>query len=249
MRVVLQAGSSKRLVVLDADNGRLRGEYLVGNARPPVPWTRDPVALDDDRLALALDARTVTLFDLEKGAEVWTYHDDSELPRTQSPRLLSDSGRLLALFDGHTLVRLNPATGLPLWERGLCLGDLSESPEALALDADQVYCAYDSTLTAYRLDNGEPAWRRHLVGPESSGWSIALTERFVVAYPDPTRSLGGLLDSLPIVLCRRQDGLPVQRLVFNAPVSASAVRLDAGSVVVATQGRLWALGPSVDGAP
>jgi outer membrane protein assembly factor BamB len=248
-RVVLQAGPGRRLVVLDADNGRSRGEYRVGSGRPPAPWMRDPVPIDDDRLALAVDARTITLFDLEKGAEVWTYHDDSELPRTQGPRLLSDSGRLLALFDGHTLVRLNPASGLPLWERGLCLGDLSESPEALAVDADHVYCAYDSTLTAYRLDTGEPAWRRHLVGPESAGWSLALTERFVVAYPDPTRSLGGVIDSLPVVLCRRQDGLPVQRLVFHVPASVSAVRLDPGSVVVATQGRVWALGAAVDTAP
>ncbi len=118
MRVVLQAGPAHRLVVLDADNGRLRGEYLVGPEPASSPWTRDPVPVDDDRLALALDARTVTLFDLEKGTEVWTYHDESELPSSQSPRLLNDSGRLLALFDGHTLVRLNPATGLPLWERG-----------------------------------------------------------------------------------------------------------------------------------
>jgi hypothetical protein len=85
------------------------------------------------------------------------------------------------------------------------------------------------------------------VGPESSGWSLALTERLVVAYPDPERSPGGLLDSLPVALYRRRDGQPVQRLVFDALARASAVRLDSGSVVVATQGRLWALGPAGDG--
>ena len=113
------------------------------------------------------DARTVALFDLERGVDAWTYREPSSLPRSGPPRLLGDAGRLLVLRDGSELVRLDPATGKKLWSRVLGVEDLADSPQALALDADRVFCACGPapTLTAYRLTDGEPVWKRHLSGP------------------------------------------------------------------------------------
>src|SRR5262249_52344854 len=119
-----------------------------------------------------------------------------------------------------------------------------------------VYCvqgdpdrAGGATLAAYDLKDGAPAWRRYLAGP-SSGWVLALTERGVVAHPRPGRPGDEPLDALPLVVCRRDTGAPVQRLVFPATVSDLAVRLAPGAIQVATQAGLWGLGerPTVDGA-
>jgi outer membrane protein assembly factor BamB/tetratricopeptide (TPR) repeat protein len=243
-RVVLQAGEPRALVVLDTETGRLRGEFPRDPVEPA--WERDPVALDDDHAAVALDPRRVALIDLERGAEVWTYRDDAALPTQVSPLLLADSGCLLAVFGGNRLARLDPANGRPLWERPLGPGDLSAAPGAFALDAARVYVARASEgggeLSAYALDRGERAWTRHLVGPEA-GWRVALGARCVAAYPDPDRAAEGPLDSLPVLLCRRDSGEPVQRLLFAAPVRELAVRLDPLATLVATQGRLWSLGP------
>ena len=128
--------------------------------------------------------------------------------------------------------------------RVLGIEDLSEWPDALAVDDQHVYCACGPTpsLVAYALSDGTPVWRRHLIGPET-GWSVVLAEGVVAAYPSPDRSAAGELPDLPLVFCRREDGQLVQRLVFSAPVSQLAVQLARGSSLIATQGRGWALGP------
>lgn len=252
-RVVLEAGKARSVVVLDPETGRLRGEFPRGEGAEP--WAREPLPIDDDRVVLALDPKTVALFDLERGVEVWTYRDGSALPRAVPPRLLADSGCLLVLFGGDTLVRLDPSVGEARWERALGLGDLSECPEAFALDGERVYVAHGTrvngatpTLSAFDLSDGNRLWWHPLVGP-GGGWSIALSDRHVVAHPDPSRTDDGPLDGLPIVFCRRDTGAPVQRLIFPATVRRLAVRLDAQSALVATQGRLWSLGALAGSGP
>ncbi len=245
-RVVLEAGETHNVVVLDTETGRLRGDFPRGETVEP--WARDPLPIDDDHVVLVLDPKTVALFDLERGVEVWSYGDDSALPRAVAPRLLTDSGRLLVLFGGDTLVRIDPNAGVALWEQPLGLGDLSEWPEAFAIDGRRVYVAnasfvHDSppTLSAYDLEDGHRLWWHSLIGPRA-GWALVLSERCIMAYPSPSRSLEGPFDTLPILFCRREDGTPVQRLMFPTTVRRLAVRIDAQSALVATQGRLWALG-------
>jgi outer membrane protein assembly factor BamB len=251
-RVVLQASKPRSLVVLDAESGRLRGEFPRAEAEEP--WGADPLPLDDDHVVVSADPKTVSLIDLSRGAAVWAYRDDSELPRFEPPLLFSDSGRLLALFGGNTLVRLDPATGKPLWESPLGAVDLSGRPGAFAFDGERIFCASlrregresgkspsVPVLTAYDLADGSVEWRRHLVGP-ASGWELALTDRCVVAYPTPSRSDDGPLDELPLGLYRREDGRPVGRLTFEAPVRSLAVWFDPRATLVATEGRVWSLG-------
>ena len=84
----------------------------------------------------------------------------------------------------------------------------------------------------------------------AAGWALALSDRLVAAYPSPARSYESEgLGSLPIVFCQRDTGALVQRVLFDSPVTALAVRMAPGSVVVATQEEGWALGrrPSMDG--
>ncbi len=236
------------VVVLDAETGTRRAEFP--QTETDEAWSRDPLPVDDDHVALVTDPRSVTLFDVQQGVASWTYREPSALPKNGPPRLLGDAGRLLVLRDGSELVRLDPATGRKLWSRLLGVEDLSAWPDALALDGVRVYCATGRTVSAYSLADGSQVWRHYLTGPQT-GWSVALSDRFVVAFPSPARSLEDSLSALPLVLCRRDTGQLVQRVQFAALVTALSVRLAPGSVLVATQDHGWALGPAapVDAAP
>ncbi len=146
------------------------------------------------------------------------------------------------LYEGNELVRLNAATGRPIWSRGLGLDDLSERPGAFAMDTDRFFCASGATLTAYSLKDGQPSWSRPLVGPRNVGWSVALSEGHVAAYPNPGSTSDGSLDDLALVVYRKDSGRLVQRLAFPANVTELVVRLAPKGATVATQAGAWSLG-------
>jgi outer membrane protein assembly factor BamB len=253
-RVVLQiVGSNATAVaVLEVARG-LGHEYPQDDGASP--WTRDPLPLDDDHAVLSLNGHSVGLLDLDRGQLDWTCPHPTVLPSSGAPLPLGDAGRLLVLFGGTELVRLDPATGKELWVRTLGPDDLADRPRALALGADRVYGVQGdpdhlggATLTAFALADGAPVWNRHLIGP-ASGWVLSLTDRYVVAHPSPGPGIDRALSGLPLVFCRRDTGALVQRVVFPADISALAVRLAPQGTLIASQAGLWALGglPTVDG--
>jgi len=78
-----------------------------------------------------------------------------------------------------------------------------------------------------------------------------LTERCVAAYPRPSGASPDASSGFPLVFRRRDSGDLVQRLLVPSVVSDVAVRLAHRSVLVATQGDLWAFGDrrTMDGPP
>ncbi|MGE3818402.1 MAG: PQQ-binding-like beta-propeller repeat protein [Isosphaeraceae bacterium] len=239
-RVILQSLRPNALIVLETATGRRRAEY-------PLPvsqegWERDPLLLDDDRVALVEDRRTVAVFDLARGVKAWEFRESPEMPRFGPPRLLGDAERLLLVHDGTELIRLDQATGLRRWSRPLGTKDLSERPEAFGVDGTRVYWISGQTLSAASLADGVLAWSSYLSGP-SSGWSIDLAGRNLLAYPGGPRPPGEELEGLPLVVRRTSDGGLVQRLRLPATVAESAVRFSPKGAIVVTQSGLWALGP------
>jgi outer membrane protein assembly factor BamB len=248
-RVLVQRlGASPAILLLDAASG-LR---LAEQAQPPgaaLAWTRDPQPIDDQHAAIVAEDRSVSLLDLQAGALVWSYREPPALPRGAPPRVLGDRSRLLVLRDGSELVRLDPATGQKLWSRLLGLEDLGESPDALALDGNRVYaiCGPGPALAAYDLDHGNPLWSRPLSGGPPSGWTLHAAGRFLVAHPNPphAQQADDPLHNLPLVVCERDSGRLVQRLLLPAEITGLAVHIAPGAALVATQDRGWAL----DAAP
>jgi outer membrane protein assembly factor BamB len=237
-KVLLQTHKPNAAVQLETSTGRRLSEHLQGEDED---WARPPLPLDEDHVVLVTDRRTVVLLDLVRGVNSWVFRESQDMPRNGPPRLFGDAERLLLLHDGNELIRLDAATGLKRWSRPLGVENLSERPEALALDGERVYWVNRRTLNGALLDDGSLAWSRFLSGPES-GWSVDLTERCVLAYPgQPSRSEGEL-EGLPLVVRRRVDGALVQRVLFSIPVTDVAVRLVQGGVVVATQEGAWSLG-------
>jgi outer membrane protein assembly factor BamB len=237
---ILQVRNPDALLVINPTSGRRRAEFA--QAEDQKDWgAREPLPLDDDRVALVVDRRTVALFDLARGENSWVFRESTEMPKNGPPRLFGDAERLLMVHDGNELIRLDAATGVKKWARPLGAEDLSDRPEALALDGERVYWVNGQTLRGASLTDGAQVWSQHLSGPEA-GWSIELTERCVLAYPGLPRKSGNEIEGLPLVFRRRDNGGLVQRLLFPVAVTDVAVRLSPRGAVVATQAGLWALG-------
>lgn len=235
---VLQVGKSNSIVCLDPDTGILQKQLQLGDE--DATWTRAPVEIDESRILVSPNPLAIALFDLERGAYLWAFHDDSPLPRAVSPAIFADHGLILAILGGQELVRLDPASGHRLWRNALGLDDLSERPDALVIDASRAYCASGSTLTAFNLADGSSAWVRKLIGPDS-GWALSLVTGALAVFPRPEPAAADALESLPVLLCRRDNGVLVQRLVFSTPVDSLAVHLDDHNALIATQSQMWSL--------
>ncbi|WZO96479.1 PQQ-binding-like beta-propeller repeat protein [Isosphaeraceae bacterium EP7] len=233
--IILQARSPNAIDVLDTESGR----RLSSSARPEdEDWLRDPLPLDDDRLALVLNKRTIALFEVARGEIGWNFRESEVLPGRGSPRILGDAEHLLVLHDGLRLIRLDPKTGKKLWECPLGVDNLSERPEAMALDGLRLYAATDNDLVAVSLADGKRAWRRTLSGPRAR-WSVELGRNGLVAWPTPSDGEPG---DLPVVFRSRSDGGLLQRFVFPVTSGGLDVRLATRGAVIASSGALWALG-------
>ncbi len=247
-RIALQVRKPNAILVLETETGRRRAE--AAQEEDVEEWAREPLPLDDDHVAIVADRRTVVSLDLNRAGVTWSFRESPTQPTNGPPRVLGDLERLLVLHNGNQLIRLDPKGGVKLWSRPLGAEDLSERPEAMALDGDRFFWVSGSAggdvkatthLEAIALPDGATLWRRYLAGP-ATGWALALARRCVAAFPMPSRSLDGDLDGLPLVFCRRDNGDLVQRVLLPSSVTELAVRLAPRGVFIATQDALWALG-------
>ena len=234
-RVVLQVDRPNQLIVLRTDDGQPVARTTLAETeqleRPPLP-------LDDDSVLLVLDPRTVKKYDVNHGQIVWEYRESEVLPVNGPPRLFGDAERVLVLHEGHTLIRLDPATGSKRWSCPLGTEDLGERVGSMAFDEQRFYCIsrWRSTVTlrAISLADGVPAWTCDWAGMEDSSWSIALSAQHVIAYPNHT----GLADGFEMATD------PGDRPAARDRRAGAAVPLpgDPGRAVAAGRSRRGALG-------
>ena len=75
-------------------------------------------------------------------------------------------------------------------------------------------------------------------------WSLSLTQRYVIAYPnnksDPLDRVE--FENLPVIVRLRDTGTLVQRFVFPTTIAEVSVKADARGALVATGRGLWGLG-------
>ncbi len=250
-RIVLQVDKPNQLLVLRTDDGQpVTRVALAENElleRPPMP-------LDEDSVLLVPDRRTVKRFDLKHGQTQWVYQESKDLPVNGPPRLLGNAEHLLVLHDGRLLIRLDPATGSKRWSCQLGIEDLSERPGAMVCDDKSFYCVnieniYGSmrqALRAVSLEDGSRLWSRYLMGPHDAVWSVALSQRCVIAYPSSTRLTDAAdLVNLPVILRRRENGALVQRFVIPTTITDVTFKVDPRGALLATSRGLWALGSKV----
>lgn len=238
-RLILRTEGPSELVVLETETGlpvsRLGLAEGEGLERTPVP-------LDADHAIVVTDRRGVKNFDMARGRFVWEYRESQEMPVNGAPRPLVEAERLLVVHDGRTLLRLDPATGSKQWSAVLGTENLGERPDSLALDGERFYCVSKRMLRAISLEDGSSLWSRYLAGPDLLQWSLALTDRAILAYPTSSSVWEERVDSLPIVARRRTDGALIQRLALPATIADAQIQLDAQGALLTTSRELWALG-------
>jgi outer membrane protein assembly factor BamB len=243
-RIILEVQEPNQLLALRTDDGqpfaRTKLDETEALKRPPLP-------IDDDSVVVVTDPRTIKRFDLAQGQlkMAWTYHTSLEavLPVNGAPTLMGDAERLLVLYDGQTLIRLDAASGSKEWSTLLGTENLSRHPQAMAFDDRRFYCASRNTLRAISLADGGSLWSAHLGKSEEIHWSITLTRDYVIAYPsDSDGSEPAEVEKMRLVIRRRDNGALVQRLVFPAAVSDVALNVDPRGALVATSRGLWGLG-------
>ena len=180
-------------------------------------------------------------FDLGRGLFTWNYRESPEMPVNGPPRVLVDAERVLVLHDGRLMIRLDPVSGSKRWSAILGIEDLSERLDAIACDDRRVYCVSQQSLRALSVDDGTSLWACHLTGPENALWSLALSDRCVIAYPSVSNVSEGEMESMPVVVRRQENGALVQRFVFSATIADVNLKLDSRGVLVTTYRGLWAL--------
>jgi len=254
-RTVLRVDKPNQLMVLRTEDGQpVTRDALADNETLESP----PMPLDDDSVLLVTDRRTVKRFDLKHGHTMWLYQESKELPVNGPPRLVGDSERLLVLHDGLLLIRLDPATGAKRWSTLLGSENLSERPDSMVYDEKSFYCAnieniFGGTrhaLRALSLEDGSRLWSINLTGPEDAAWSIALSQRCVIAYPNRARPADGggtektpaVLENMPVILRRRETGALVQRFVFPTQIADVTFKVDSRGALLATSRDIWSLG-------
>jgi cellulose synthase operon protein C len=252
-RTILQVEAPNQLLVLRTDDGRPTSRTsLDENER----LQRVPMPVDEDSVLLVTDLRTVKKFDWNHGQTVWVYQESRVLPVNGAPRVFGDSERLLVLHDGRTLIRLDAATGSKRWSCSLGTQDLSERPGAMVYDdrrfyfvnTDAIYGGPRQVIRAVSLDDGSGVWTRVLTGDRDDvAWSIALTRRYVIAYPANNPPSSEQADKLavtviPMVVRRRETGELVQRFVFPTRIADLTLKADSHGGLVATTMGLWGLG-------
>ncbi|HEX3450426.1 MAG TPA: PQQ-binding-like beta-propeller repeat protein, partial [Isosphaeraceae bacterium] len=246
-RTVLQVDKPNQLLVLRSDDGQPISRTPLAESerleRPPMP-------ADEDSVILVSDRRTVKKFDFNHCQTVWVYQESPDLPINGPPRLIGDSERLLVLHDGRLLIRLDPATGSKRWSCLLGIEDLSERPTAMAYDDKRFYCVnlenilggLRQVVRAVALEDGSRVWSAHLSGPGEASWSLALTQRYVIAYPRNKTNASMEIENMPVIVRLRDTGTLVQRFVFPTTIADVTVRADSRGALVATGRGLWGLG-------
>lgn len=238
-RLVLRTEGPSELVVLETETGLPVSRLALAEGEG---LERTPVPLDADHAIVVTDRRGVKNFDMTRGRIVWEYRESQEMPVNGAPRPLVEADRLLIVHDGRTLIRLDPATGSKKWSAVLGTENLGERPDSLALDDERFYCVSKQMLRAISLEDGSPLWSRHLAGPDLLQWSLALSDRAVLAYPTSSSVWEEHVESLPVIARRRTDGALIQRLALPATIADARVQLDARGALLTTSRELWSLG-------
>ena len=244
-KAVLQIDKPNQLLVLRTSDGRPVNRTSLGSnehlERPPLPIDENSVILVSDRL-------TVKRFDLTTGLFAWEFRETktNSQPTNGPPRLLGNAETLLVLHDGCSLIRLDSTTGKKRWQILLGTENLSERPGSIVCDLKRLYCVnFESSgqtarpaLRVLSLDDGSRVWSSPLSGPNDAVWSIALSERFIFAYPSTAEYQPA---SLPVIVHRRDDGGLIERFVFQTTVADVTFKVDPRGALLATEKGIWAL--------
>lgn len=149
-----------RLLGFDAATGRRSFEL---SARL---LDRDPVLVRAGKnLVVVTGADTLTAIDPADGKVRWEHR--AIWPSHQPPNLFSDGEQLVALIDGYQLLRLDLATGKPVWKQAMGARPLPNPETAGVVAGERFVDVYGGWLEGRSMGDGTIVWRRPLPDPEA----------------------------------------------------------------------------------
>lgn len=245
-RLLVQVREPNARLILDAETGEVR--HRIEDALSSSAWTADPVSLGRGRAAMALDPRTVAALDLEAGTTLWEARDRSVLPRYDLPVLVGDGDVLLVATPGQ-ISRHDPADGELRWTSSFGRTPFAGFEAHAILRGDRLYWLGTSnperSLHAVDLRNGRLIWQRPIGDAiEWPDWGVRTVGDCLIAAPrgEAGESTGTGL-SLPLLICRREDGRTVQRIRLPTSTPAEAIESSTGGLDVATTDSTFRLSP------
>ena len=169
-------------------------------------WPRDPLAIDDDHVALVADRMTVALFDTSRGVNAWIFQRDQGTPQVRPPPPLRRRG---AAPGPARWPRPDPAR--PVDRRqdlGLVEAPGHRRPERTPRrrrpgGRPGLRGQRDDPGGRIRWGMARPSGSGAAERPGRPAGTLALTDRSVAAYPRPAEG------------ARDQDDLAVLPMVFH----------------------------------
>ena len=251
---------SRRRWLLDASTGRRMHETVDDREL----WRQPPLALDERSLCIIADNKNLELIDAKTGRRQWFRRPTGGTVFSgETPSVLGNGNVLFfvqPLNVGYSLIRLDPASGKPLWSRPLLLDAKELQPNAWSLDAEALYTIEEGQLTARSTADGKVVWQRPLRG--FVRWQTHRVGSSLVVSPSGAiewqwSSLLGREAMCPVAFYDPKTGQLIQRCHFRletplpprilASLSRkgsgcnSFVRFDSPQPFVAVGGDLWGL--------
>jgi outer membrane protein assembly factor BamB len=233
-RVMVQ--SNGRGLIFHAVTGKLLQESSAA------PWTRDPLALDKQRLCLVEKGRVLVL-DSASFKEVWSHAPSWPTSWTGQPLQVAWNGKVLLVLIprnyGFELDRLDPRTGRSLWAQPCLFAHDRVDARTLSMNEGCLFYVGDGVLTCRSLADGKRLWHKPLSG-KSGRWQTMQQADAVIAYPFEDRQppwlwlpLGNTLLAVPNIQDIRTRPLTVSfhhakegRLLQRLGFSAATTRLE-----------------------
>jgi hypothetical protein len=146
-------------------------------------------------------------------------------------RFVSGETALVAVIEGTTLVRVDPATGKPLWS---CRGGVP-SPgllrPAVCVDDRRVHAISSGIARSVSLDDGTFLWERH-IGPAGEEWQAERTGPWLAFLPANSQQHNRL------TLCDPATGELVARLPYRGRSAKARLVAEDDRFVLATDSQL-----------
>ncbi|MCI0376303.1 MAG: PQQ-binding-like beta-propeller repeat protein [Gemmataceae bacterium] len=257
--VVAQTSASRGLI-FDTSTGKNLRAFDTSHE----PWPHAPLALGRQSFVVGEAMGGVRLVNGETGAIVWHYRPEATSSLTgAAARVLGNQQRLLAWIPrnlGPELVRLDSATGKPMWSVSFQADDVVL--ESTVENGRAVFVVGSQALQARGLDDGKLLWRRALPST-TCPWRVEVTDSCLVLCPRPALCLPSLptpasLLSWPAIqkallpppqncaiwLCDPNSGQTMQRLHLGPSRSGPSMCILQGSLVVSCEGRVSVFRPA-----
>lgn len=153
-----------------------------------------PIVFAGDKIVVITDRATVSAFDRTTGARAWK--TTLVWPCLSLPLIYGQDQWLLAVADGHQLIRLDPQTGSVIWRGTIGDRPVEFGTESASIVGEQFLFAFGDWLESRSLKDGRFQWRQPLPkhghcrigGRGSVAWAVGVANEsaYLLTYDAST---------------------------------------------------------------